>query len=134
MRIELGQAGVDVAPQVGDSQIGTGVQQLSPPAQAAGPDDGAMGNIAPAKGGPADQSISRIFPRAYGRNCDALGQLSGEVLERMNRKVDSPFQQCVVNLLGENRASPDPGERYLGHQITRGLDLKDHGLMAGRAK
>jgi hypothetical protein len=112
--VELAQAGIDVATQVGDHQIGTGVEQLCPPAQAAGPDHGAMGNISPAKRGSPDQSVAGIFPRAHGRDHDAVGQLSREILERVDREVDPPVQQRIVDLFGENRASPDPSERYLG--------------------
>jgi hypothetical protein len=52
----------------------------------------------------------------------------------MHRKVNPPLQERIVDLLGENRAGADTSERYLGSQITRGLDLHDDRFMAGRTE
>ncbi len=134
VRVELGQAGTYVATEVGHEEIGTGVQQLSTTAQAAGSDHATLRNVAPAKRCAADQGIAGILSGAYGSYRDPIGKLSREVLERVHREVDPSLEQRIVDLLGKDRATADSSERDLCSQITGRFDLNGHGLVTSRTE
>jgi hypothetical protein len=108
------------------------MQQLSSPAQAAGSDYTAVGNLAPAQRRPADEGVPGILSGTYGGYRDAIGKLSREVLERVHREVDASLEQRVVDLLGKDRATTDSSERDVRSQITGRLDLNRHRLVTGR--
>ena len=113
LRIELGEASVDVAANVYDLEIGTGSKQLGPAPEAAGGDDPSPGQVAPAERPVPDERVAGILTDADRRDGDSRWQLGGQILERVNREIDPALEQGVVDLLGEERPAPDLGQGYI---------------------
>ncbi len=71
VRIELGEAGIDVAAEIYDLEIGPGPQQLGSAPEATGGDDRSPGHLGPAERPVTDQGVARILPGADCRHRDA---------------------------------------------------------------
>jgi hypothetical protein len=127
--VELRNPRIYVPSYVRHGQIRPQVQDLRSPAQTARGDHAPFRQLAPAERAMAHEGVSRILPWADGRDGDSRRQLSGEVLQRVHGKVDPALQQGVVNLLGEERATAEASQRYIGLQVTGSLDFDGFGFL-----
>jgi hypothetical protein len=131
VRIEFGQPGVHVPAEIDDPEVRPVIQQLRPPPETAGGQDGAVRDSRPADRLVADQRISRILPLAHGPQHDAVGQIGRQILERMHREIDAAIQQGVIDLPGEQGPAADPSQRNIGHHVSGGPDVHSLGCLAG---
>ena len=95
-------------------------RQLRPAPEAAGGHDRPLGQRGPPQPVPRDEGVPRVFPEPDGTERDAVGEAGREILERVHGDVDPAVEHRVVELLGEERAVSDAGERDLLDEVAGG--------------
>ena len=128
---DLGQAGGQVAPQVGEGQVRTKIGQLHPSAGRAGGDRGPGGE--PLESG-AHQHVPRIPPLGEGRQHQSgSGQLvgGGQILGRVHGGIGVTSDDCGLDLLHEHALASQLGQGDIGATIPLGVDDHQLGLDTG---
>jgi hypothetical protein len=68
------------------------------------------------------QGIPRVFARRHGGEDEAVGELGGEILERVDGEIGAAVEQGFLDFLGEEALGADFGERDIGDLVAGGLD------------
>lgn len=125
--VQLCDAGIQVAPEISHVQIRASGPQLRGPAERAGanPCPGGESGESSLGTGPAYQSIPWVLAASHGGEHQASREARGDVFERMHRQIGGTFQQCDVQLLGEEPTVPDLCKWYIEKPITRTLHNLD---------
>ena len=96
--VQFAQAGVEVAAQGLDLQVGPQGLQQHLAAQARCAHHGTQRQRVQVLVAGGDKGIARVFALHHAGQGKALGQLHGYVLERMHGNVGAPFFQCYFQL------------------------------------
>lgn len=126
--VEPGEAGVGVATQGGDGQVGEAQPDLRGAAHAAGADDRALGQIRQTRAGAGDGGVADVFAGEVGGERGSRGgwHIAGNVLEAVHGEVDLLVEQGTVDLADERSLATELGEVTQPHVPTRGdLDKFD---------
>ncbi len=99
---ELAQAGVDVAVQLLDPQVGARRQQLGAAAQAGGADPRALGRVVERAAG-ADPDVGRVLARRHRGDLQPLRHLARQVLGRVDADLGLAGQQRPLDPAHEAR-------------------------------
>ena len=121
--IQLGEAGVDVAPQVADHEIRAGSAQLALTAQAGGADHGPLRQLAYLVEMVGNKGITRVFALTDGVQAEPVGELHRYVFHGVDSDVGTPFQHGSLQLLDEQPLAADLGEGGVEDLVT----LSAHG-------
>lgn len=111
--VELGEPGVEVAAQCGDSEVGPQRQQLRDASQAGGSDQSAArqgGDVVEPIG---DERITRILALQHRGQLEAVGQMHGHVLERVNGQVRVAALERQLEFLDEQALAANLGQRAI---------------------
>ena len=108
--------------QLLDPQVGPGGEQLRAPAQAGGPDPGALGHLGERVAN-ADPDVERILPPRHHGDLQPLGHLPGQVLGGVDPDVRAPVEQHPLDPSHEPRLVPGLpiGRRF--HQLGAAEEL-----------
>ncbi len=131
VRVELGKPGVHVATDVANLEVRPEMKELRPPAETAGREDRALGQVAPRNRPAAHERVTWILALAHGHQRDTVRQPGGQILEGVHREIDPPLQHRVVDLPGEEGAAADLRERHVLHHVARGANLDPYRLVPG---
>ena len=116
--IELAEARVEVAAQRLDhqSRIARGDQRLA--AQAAGADDGAVGQRVKAVVIVGDEGVAGVFALEHGAQQEALWQLHRHVLEAVDGQIGTAFGHRHLQFLDEQALTADLGQGAIQNLIA----------------
>nr|POF14072.1 hypothetical protein CFP56_03096 [Quercus suber] len=103
--VEFGQPRADVAPHVGEAEMGVLPFQLGDAAQRGGADDAAFGELSQGfvlagERGLNDERVARIFSLSDSTEDEVEGQLSRHVLETVDDQVEGAIRQQDLKFLG----------------------------------
>ena len=123
--LQLHQPGLQVAAKLHHLQIGPPQHQLRTPPQRGGAHDRPGGQIGK-RGGPGrDESVAHVLARQIGIQQQPFGLQRRHVLGRMNRDVDGPGQQVILDLAGKKPLAAQLLERAVDDLVTGCLDHAD---------
>ena len=111
--LQLFQAGVHVAPQGDDLQVGPPVQELHPAPQAAGADAPARRDFRQAGVAGGDEGVAIVFPGRHRPQHQPRGDLRRHVLEAVHRQINPARQQGLFDLLDEQALAAHLGQRHV---------------------
>jgi hypothetical protein len=103
---QLAQAGVDVAADGRERQVGPGGPEEGHPPRAAGADPGAMGQLVKRPSVGRDQRIARVLAAGDGHQVQPGRRPRRHVLEAVDRQVDRAAEQGRFELLDEDARAP----------------------------
>ena len=129
--IEFLQAGIDVAAQVENLQIGAAFANLALAAQTAGTDPGALGQLIDTVEMIGDEGIAGIFPLADHRQTEPLGEFHRHVLHGMHGNVSPVFEHGDFEFLDEQALAAHLGQRGVEDDIAAGFHGDQFHLQAG---
>ncbi len=127
----LGQAGVDVAPQPGEGQVGSGPGQLGPAPGRAGGHHGPRGQ--PVEGR-ADEHVTGVAPLGHGGDVQTVGRARGQVLGRVHGESARPSSTAACTSLANTPLPPISQMGMSWRRSPSGLDHHDldHDLRVDR--
>ena len=99
--VQLAQAGVDVATQRHDIQIGSQAFQQHQPTQTGGADHCTGRQRVQRRKMVGHQRIARVFASQDTGQGKAIGQVHGHIFKRVHRQVGAPFAQRHFQLFDE---------------------------------
>ena len=126
--VQAHQAGVDVAAQRFDPQVRVVHAQLSGPADGAGADHRAVGQLGQRCAGAGDHGVVDVLARQVPGEGQAVGDgdVAGDVLEAVHREVGLLGEQRAVDLLDERALAAELGQ--VAHPpVAGGGDLDQFG-------
>src|SRR6266436_3047429 len=103
------EAGVDIAAQVADIEIGANVAKLLLAAKASGADARALAEIGEGGAACRDEAVSNVFAAEDSGKGQAGGDFGRDVLDAVDGDVDRFFHQGVFEFLDENAFAADLG-------------------------
>ena len=68
-----------------------------------------------------DKDIARIDTLGCGGETKGRGKFCGQILERVNGKIDAAFEEGVLDFLGEHSLGADFRERDIGDPVARSV-------------
>ena len=132
---ELAQAGVDVAANLDEADVGTEGEELGAATRAGGADGAVEGQRVQSPVGLADPDVAGVDPGRDGGQGELRGQGGGEILERVHGEVDAALGEGLFDLLDEDAFAVDDrggrDEAGLLHAVAGGADDFDLGGVAG---
>ena len=132
---ELLQAGVDVAANRFNGEIGTGGEQLAATPEAAGADAGGGLEVVYGPGGERDEYIPGIFPLGDGGGdqVSLIDQRHGDrdVFEAVDGEIDFISEEGLIEFLGEQALPAGFVQRAIGDAVAGGFDRDKINLEAG---
>ena len=99
---EFAQAGVDVAANLDEADVGAEGEELSAAARAGGADRAVVGQGVQAPVGLADPDVAGVDAGRDGGQGELRGEGGGEILEGVNSEVDATFGEGLLDLLDED--------------------------------
>src|SRR5580704_7259209 len=96
--------------------------QLCLPAQATGPNAGALWQFVDAFVLGGAKYIARILSRSNCGYVEARGNFGGKIFQTMHRKIDASLRQGLFDLLGEHSLGADLGKGNIRDLVAGGLD------------
>ena len=99
---QLAQAGVDVAAQLDEAEVGAQGEELGAAARAGGADEGAGGQGVQRLLARTDVGVAGVGARRDGGESEARIERGGQVLERVDGEVDAAFGERLFDLLDED--------------------------------
>ncbi len=132
--VELAQAGIEVAAQRLDVEVGAQRLQQHLPAQAGGADHGTLGQVGQAGVAGRDEGIARILALHHAGQLEALGQLHGNVLERMHGHVGAAFFQRDFQLFHEEALAAHLGQGAVEDLVALGGHAEQFDGVAARTQ
>ena len=123
--LELPHARLHVAPDRLDDEVGPERQRQGPPARARRPDDRAHRQVLEGRPRPAHEDVTRILAFGERRQREPRRQFGGEILEAVDRAVDQPFAQRLLDLPHEQALAPDGGQTGVDPPVALGPDRDD---------
>jgi hypothetical protein len=125
--VQLGEAGVEVAAQVRTSRSGRSARscarrRASPCRRGRRPAESSEPRHRP---GAAEQDVARILAGTDRGEDEPVRQPGRHVLERVDGEIGPPARSAVVDLLGEEAAVPDAGQRHVEDAVAGGADDLD---------
>ncbi len=103
--LEFSQAGLDIAANIQNFQVGAQSQDLGLPAYAAGADTRARRELKKAPGATRNQGVLYLLALWNRGDPEAVGDSGGQVLHAVNGKVDLFVQQRLFDFFDENTHS-----------------------------
>jgi hypothetical protein len=133
-RLKLAQARVDIAAQRVYVEVRTHGPQLRFTPQTAGSDPSSLGQSV--YGGIANrtQRIAGILPRRNRSYFEIADQVSGQVLQAMNCKVDMVCCERFLDLFGKHPFCSHLGEGNVGDLVAGGVNDLDLNLVTALAQ
>jgi hypothetical protein len=120
---DFAEAGVDVAANVGEEEVGTEGGELDAAAQAGGADAGAGREVGEAAAVAGDEDVARVFaPRDDGGQAQTGGGFGGEIFVAVDGEVDAAIEECGLEFAGEKADLAGGGERGVGFAVAGGGD------------
>ena len=126
-RVQLAQAGVHIAADAFDLEIGPQRPQLRGATQGTGAHARALRQRRQAS---PHQRIARIFALGNSRQRETIRQIRRHVLQTVDRQIDSATEQRLFNLLGEEPLGSDLRKRHVRDLVAGGVDDFDARLHA----
>jgi hypothetical protein len=117
-RFEFLDPRLHVAAQRNDLEVGSVMEELHLPPQAAGPDPCASRQFCEAKAVSGDKRVTRIFTKHDSAHTEARRQLRWEVFHAVDRKVDPAIEKGLLDLLYEQALSPGVRKRRIEELVT----------------
>ncbi len=106
-----GEAGIDVAAQGQDDQVGSRGQQLRRAARAAGADLRTCRQAVQRMAGAADQDVGRVGASWNGTDTQTFGRLRGQIFQAVDGQVDAACPQRFFQLFGKQPLATHFGQR-----------------------
>ena len=122
---ELAQAGVDVAAQLDEVEVGPQREDLGATARAVGADYGCDGQRMERPERLADEGVASVGAWRDRREGEARVELGGQIFQRMDREVDASRGEGFFYLLDEDTFAVDAGRRLeagILHAVAGGAD------------
>ena len=122
---ELAKAGVDVAAELDELEIGAHGEELGAAAGADGSDASGVREGVEGPEGLADPGVAGVCARRDGGEGEARIELGGKIFERVDGEVDAPGGERFFNLLDKDAFSVETGgylEAGLLHAVAGGAD------------
>ena len=136
--LHLAQAGIHIAAQGKDLQVGTQIEQLGLTAQAAGAHAGPLGQFVQRGVAVGEQAVHADLTLGHAAQDEALGQDHGHVLDAVHGQVGGTVQQGFLDLLDEQALAAHLGHGDIQDDVAAGLDdaqadvqARFQGLQAG---
>jgi hypothetical protein len=123
--IQFSQAGVHIAPQRYDLDIGACTAQLCCPPQAAGADSGGKGQLHKWRVLSRNENVGGIFTRGDWSDTKPLRQVGRHVLHAVDRQVDSTLQESLFDFFDEKSLAADVGQRDVEYFVAFGDDCDE---------
>src|SRR5207247_1876949 len=108
-----------------DDEVGPERQRQGPPARARRSDDRAHRQVLEGRPRPAHEDVTRILAFGERRQREPRRQFGGEILEAVDRAVDQPFAQRLLDLPHEQALAPDGGQTGVDPPVALGPDRDD---------
>lgn len=108
-----GEAGIDVAAQGQDDQVGSRGQQLRRAARAAGADLRTCRQAVQRMAGAADQDVGRVGASWDRADMQAIRRLCRQVLQTVDGRVDAAYMQRLLQLFCEQALAANCGQRAI---------------------
>src|SRR6202034_770127 len=137
--LEFAQAGVDVAAQRMNPEVGADRFELCLAAQAGRAEARSLGQIPKAGVMTRAESVARIFPLCDSGDFESRRKIGGQILQRVDGEIDAASGESLFDFLGENSfAEPtlrtDHGQGDVGDLIATGVDDFDFDFVAAGAQ
>ena len=117
--VEFAQAGVEIAAQRLDLQVGAQRLQQHLAAQAGGADDSALRQVLQAGVARRDKGVARVFALHHAGEKHALGQHHGHVLERVHGNVGAAVGQRGFEFLDEQALAAHLAQRAVQDLVAQ---------------
>src|ERR1700722_13477064 len=131
---QFAQACVDVAAEFDSLDVGPKGKKLGAATLAAGANNGTMWKGMKALVIHRDQHIAGINTRRSGCEHEGWGQFGGQILERVDGKIDAAFGQSFFDFLGEHTLGTDLRKGDFLQPVTGRLDDLDFDAVSMRAQ
>ncbi len=131
--VEFAQAGVEVAAQGLDAQVGAQGAQLGEPAQAGGAHHRALRQGFERVETRADERVTRVLALEHGGQHEAFGQLHGNVLERVHGQVGAASFKGHFEFFDEQALAAHLGQRAVEDLVALGGHAQQVDLAAKAA-
>src|SRR5579863_3985358 len=137
--LEFAQAGVDVAAQGMNVEIGADGLELRLAAQAGGADARALGQVFDIREMPRAESVAGIFSLGDGGNFKSWGKFGGQIFQRMHGEIDLAGGEGFFNFFREDpfaksALGADHSQRNVGDLVAGGVDDFDFDFVAAVAQ
>ena len=132
--LEFAQAGVDVAAQRMNVEIGADGLELRLAAQAGGADARALGQFLKARIVARAEGVARVLPFGDGGDFESRGKFGGQVFQRMHGEIDASGGEGFFDFFGEHALGADHGEGDVGDFVAGGVDDFDFDFVAAGAQ
>ena len=109
--VELLQARVDVAPQIGDEQVRPGVEELGLAAQARRADTGTGRQGFQGRIGIGNEGVVDMVAGRNGCQAEAVRDVRRQVLQTVDGQVDGAVQEALFQFCREQTFAADAGQR-----------------------
>jgi hypothetical protein len=119
---DFADAGVDVASEEDDLEVGAESEELGAAAWAGGSDDGGVGQVLNAVGFGGDEDIVDGSAAGGGDEGEAWGVLGGEVFEAVDGDVGPAIEEGLFDGTGEEAFSAEGCEGAVGDLVAFGFD------------
>ncbi len=135
--LEFAEAGVDVAADFDEGDVGAEGEDLGAAAGAGGADAAAGGEGVERPVGLADPDVAGVGAFGDGGEGELRGELGGEIFEGVDGEVDAAFFEGFFDLLDEDAFAVEVGrwdEAGLLHAVAGGADDFEFDVVAGVAE
>ena len=127
--IKLAQAGVQVATQGLDAQVGPQSTQQRHAAQAGGADDSTLGQFGQVRVVIGNQGITRVFALHHAGQDKTFGQRHRHVLERVHGQVGTALLNGHLQLFDEQAFAADFAQAAVQNLVALGRHAQERDLM-----
>ena len=131
---QLAEPRIDIAADGLGANIRASMKKEGTPAKARGADARARRQIVEPRPVAGDKDVAGIRPRRVGDERETVGEERGHVLQAVDGRVHAPFQECLLDLLDEERLAPEVREGDVGEPVAGGGDERDVDLDTAAAQ
>ncbi len=132
--LELAQAGVDVAAQGMNVEIGADGFELRLAAQAGGTDARALRQVFNLRVVARAEGVARVLALGDRGDFESSGKFGGEIFQRVDGEIDASGGEGFFDFLGEHALGADLGEGDVGDFVAGGVDDFDFDLVSAGAQ
>ena len=122
---QLCEAGIDVAAQVPDRDVGAQSPHLAGASRASRADDRSRLEPRGTRGARGEEDVSRVLAFRHAGDGQAVGQRRRQVLVTVHRDIDAPREQRLLDLLDEDTLPAHGRKRAILQSVPGGADDLD---------
>src|SRR5579863_10285647 len=132
--LEFAQAGVDVAAQGMNVEVGADSFELRLTAQAAGADARTLRQFLKTRIVARAEGVARVFPFCDGGDFESGGKFGGQVFQRVHGEIDAAGGEGFFNFFRKHAFGTDHGKGDVGDFVAGGVNDFNFDFVAAGAQ